>query len=56
VSNIKWLQCPACTFRFYIIEEHAGHGYTWFCPKCRHEFTEDESADRITHVPSRPTM
>lgn len=56
MSNIKWLQCPACRFRFYIIEEQSGHGYTWFCPKCRHEFTEDESADRVVHAPSRPSM
>jgi hypothetical protein len=56
VSNIRWLQCPACRFRFYIIEEHAGHGYTWFCPKCRHEFAEDQSADRASTTVARPQM
>src|SRR5688572_25856772 len=56
MSNIKWVQCPACAFRFYIIEEHAGQGFTWFCPKCRHEFKEDESADRIGGAPTRPAM
>jgi DNA-directed RNA polymerase subunit RPC12/RpoP len=56
VSNIEWLQCPDCSYRFYIIEEHAGHGYIWFCPKCRREFTEDQSGDRAGHAPARPAM
>ena len=46
MSGIKWLVCPACRYRFYIVEEQAGRGFEWFCPSCKHEFGDDESADR----------
>lgn len=42
MSNIKWLTCPACRYRFYIIEEQAGQGFLWFCPSCKHEFHEGD--------------
>lgn len=42
MSSIKWLTCPACAYRFYIVEEHAGHGFLWFCPSCKHEFREED--------------
>lgn len=42
MSSIKWLTCPACAYRFYIVEEHAGHGFVWFCPSCKHEFREED--------------
>ncbi len=45
MSAIKWLTCPKCANRFYIIEEQAGQGFEWFCPQCKHRFVEDESAD-----------
>jgi hypothetical protein len=48
VSGIKWLACPECRYRFYIIEEHAGQGFEWFCPKCKFTFGEDESVDEAT--------
>lgn len=42
MSGIKWLSCPKCAFRFYIISEHADQGFDWFCPRCKHEFREDQ--------------
>jgi len=45
VSGIFWLQYPACSYRFYIIDEQRGNGYLWFCPKCKHEFRESQSAE-----------
>lgn len=42
MSAIRWLTCPECKYRFYIIEEQAGLGYLWFCPTCKHEFRESE--------------
>jgi predicted Zn finger-like uncharacterized protein len=46
MAGIVWLTCPNCAFRFYIIDDDAGQGFEWFCPKCQHRFTEAESADR----------
>lgn len=45
MSAIKWLTCPKCANRFYIMAEHAGQAYEWFCPGCKHRFVEEESAD-----------
>jgi predicted Zn finger-like uncharacterized protein len=45
MSKIFWLKCPACRYRFYIVDEHSGHGYLWFCPKCKHEFRELDSIE-----------
>lgn len=42
MSNIKWLGCPKCAYRFYIIEEQAEQGFLWFCPMCKHEFRETD--------------
>ncbi len=50
MSRICWLTCPACRFRFYILEEHAGQGFLWFCPACKKEFRESESAERVAPV------
>ena len=44
--NIIYLVCPRCENEFYITDEFAGQGYDWFCPRCRHVFTEDESLRR----------
>ena len=46
MSGIKWLICPACRYRFYIVEEQAGHGFQWFCPSCKLDFGDAESIDR----------
>ena len=42
MSGIRWLTCPSCDYRFYIVEEQAGQGFLWFCPSCKHEFREDD--------------
>ena len=52
MSAIRWLTCPTCAYRFYIIEEQAGLGYLWFCPSCRREFRENERSAAAT-APSR---
>jgi ribosomal protein L37AE/L43A len=41
MSGIKWLTCPKCAYRFYIVDEHANQGFEWFCPKCKHTFDEE---------------
>ena len=41
--QIVYLNCPKCRRQFYIHEEFAGQGYDWFCPYCRHEFTEADA-------------
>jgi hypothetical protein len=43
--KIAWLTCPSCAYRFYIHAEQEGFGYLWFCPKCKHEFREEDSPD-----------
>jgi uncharacterized paraquat-inducible protein A len=49
MSGIKWLTCPKCEFRFYIVEEHADQGFEWFCPRCKTTFSEaeDEAAHKV---------
>ena len=57
MSAIKWLVCPKCAYRFYIIEEQAGHGLLWFCPACKHEFRENEQkGSAATRAPSPASM
>ncbi len=53
MSAIHWLTCPKCAYRFYILEEHAGFGYLWFCPSCQHEFREAEQ--RAARTPRAST-
>ena len=45
MAGIAWITCPACEYRFYILEDEAGFGYEWFCPRCQHRFTEEQAAD-----------
>jgi predicted nucleic-acid-binding Zn-ribbon protein len=44
---IKYLKCPKCGNRFYIMEEFANKGHTWFCPQCRLHFKESESVEEV---------
>lgn len=44
MAGIHWLTCPKCSYRFYILQEEAGHNYEWFCPRCQARFTEAEAA------------
>ena len=44
MAGIHWLTCPKCSYRFYILEEEAGQGFEWFCPRCQQRFTEAQAA------------
>lgn len=55
MSAIRWLTCPECAYRFYILEEQTGYGYLWFCPSCKHEFRESEQGERVARSAPSPT-
>jgi uncharacterized protein YbaR (Trm112 family) len=56
MSAIRWLTCPACKYRFYIIDEQGGLGYLWFCPSCKHEFRENEQPTAPAATPRAASM
>ncbi len=54
MSAIRWLTCPKCTYRFYILEEQTGYGFLWFCPSCKHEFRESDQVGTAGRAAPHP--